>query len=323
MPDDRPLPADLASSPEPSSRPTVDVVIATHHRPELLRAAISAVREQTYEGTIRCFVVHDQSPTDPSLVESSARRSVEVMPNSRRPGLAGARNTGIMAGCGDLVAFCDDDDAWLPQKVALQVAALEGSTAATSVTGIIVDYRDRQVERIPAACDLTVATLARRRVMAAHPSTVMVRRSALLGPIGAGLIGLVDEDIPGSFGEDYDWILRAAEAGGFAVVPAPLVLVRWGGSQFSRQWPTIVEAIDHLLGKHQAFHDDPRALGRLYGQRAFALAAMHAPTAMKAAALTLRTSPLERRGYLAAAVAMHLVSADRVLDLAHRRGRGV
>ena len=108
--------------------------------------------------------------------------------------------------------------------------------------------------------------------MEAHPSTVMVRRDALLGPIG-----LVDEELPGSYGEDFDWIIRSAQVGEFAVVAEPLVKVLWGQSMFSQRWQTIVDAIDYVAGQAHVFHEDPRALGRVYGQRAFALAALAGP----------------------------------------------
>ncbi len=80
----------------------------------------------------------------------------------------------------------------------------------------------------------------------------MVRRDALLGPIG-----LVDEEIPGSYAEDFDWILRAAEAGRIAVVERDLVNVRWGQSLFSRNWQTIIDAVDYVLAKHAELRDRP------------------------------------------------------------------
>ena len=299
--------------------PVVDVVIATRDRPELLRTALDAVWNQTYAGTIRCTVVFDQSPPRPELERAGERRSVTVITNDRTPGLAGARNAGICAGTGDLVAFCDDDDEWLPTKVDKQVRGLRGSEALTSVTGIIVKYADRSVARVPDVEDIGLRQLVRDRSMEAHPSTVMVRRSALQGPIG-----LVDEQIPGSYGEDYDWIIRAAQAGPITVVAEPLVQVLWGQSMFSQRWQTIIEAIDYTLAKHQVFHEDPFALGRLYGRRAFALAALgRSSAALRQAARAVRANPRERRAYLAAGVALHLVSAERLMALAHRRGHGI
>ena len=57
----------------------------------------------------------------------------------------------------------------------------------------------------PTADRLNFEDLLKSRVFAAHPSTVLVRRKAMLERIG-----LVDEEIPGSYGEDYEWLLRAA-----------------------------------------------------------------------------------------------------------------
>ncbi len=172
---------------------------------------------------------------------------------------------------------------------------------------------------MPRPEDVTLKQLVRDRVMEAHPSTVMVRRDALLGPIG-----LVDEELPGSYGEDFDWIIRSAQVGGFAVVAEPLVKVLWGQSMFSQRWQTIVDAIDYGLAKHRIFHEDPQALGRLFGRRAFALAAFgRTRPALGQAIRTLRVNPRERRAYLAGAVALHLVSAERLMRIAHNRGHGI
>ncbi|MCR1783709.1 glycosyltransferase family 2 protein [Nocardioides carbamazepini] len=300
--------------------PDVDVVIATHDRPVLVREAIAAVVEQAYDGRIRCIVVFDRSTPDGDLVraDSGDDRVVDVIENHRSPGLAGARNSGVLEGNGELVAFCDDDDVWLPGKLDLQVRALLDGGPPTCVTGIEIDYAGTTTTRVPTAAALELRNLVRRRVMEAHPSTVVVRRHELLSTIG-----LVDEEIPGSYGEDFDWMIRAAAAGGFHVVPEPLVRVRWGGSQFSRQWATIVAAIDYGLAKHPAFREDRRAHARLLGRKAFALAALGDRTALRCAARTLRTSPREPRAYLAALVALHVVRAERLLDLAHRRGHGI
>lgn len=298
--------------------PDVDVVIATRSRPELLAVALGAVHAQDYPGVVRTHVVFDQCPVDTSVASDIAARPVSVLANHRSPGLAGARNSGVLAGSAPLVAFCDDDDAWLPGKLTAQVREMRRTGAPTSVTGILVAYGDRETPRVATRDELTLDNLVRHRVMAAHPSSVLVTRAALTGPIG-----LVDEEIPGSHGEDYDWIIRAARHGAFAVVEQPLVRVRWGQSMFSQRWATIVAATDYWLAKHPEFHRDRHALGRLRGQRAFALAAMRSPDAPSAIVTALRTRPAERRVWLASLVALRVVSAQRLMDLAHRRGRGI
>jgi glycosyltransferase involved in cell wall biosynthesis len=300
--------------------PPVSVVIATHDRPQLLARAVRAVRGQDYPGRVQCVIVFDQAEPDPALADDDPERPVTVVANGRTPGLAGARNAGAAAASGELLAFCDDDDEWLPAKLRLQAARLAETDADVVVSGIHVSYGDKTITRVPRAEDVTHAELLRRRVMEAHPSTVVVRRTAFLDKIG-----LVDEEIPGSYAEDYDWMLRAAEAGPIAVVAEPLVTVLWGRtSHFNRKWATISDALQYLLRKHPGFADDPRGLARVQGQIAFAHAALgDRPAARTWALRTLRNSWRERRGYLALLVSLRLLSADRVLRLAHATGRGI
>jgi glycosyltransferase involved in cell wall biosynthesis len=299
------------------NQPLVSVVIATRNRPEMLRAAIAAVVAQTYAGPIECLVVFDQTEPDHTLESADAHRAVRVMPNSRTPGLAGGRNTGIGAATGEFVAFCDDDDLWRPTKLAEPVAGV--GTALTSVTGIVIDYGGHQSERIPRQATFTLANLVRNRLMEAHPSTVMMRREAILGPIG-----LVDEEIPGSYAEDFDFIIRALQAGPVAVVEQPLVVVRWGQSQFSRNWGIIVQAVDYLVEHHEVIRRDPRALARLYGRRGFANAGLgDFKAAFSDARRTLRLNPREKRAWVTLALCTRLVSPERMLDIAHRRGHGI
>lgn len=298
---------------------TVSVVIATHNRPELLKQALASVLEQDYAGSIECIVVFDRCLPDTSLTSPNRHRQVRIIINSRTPGLAGARNSGILESSGEYVAFCDDDDTWTPDKLTAQVSALKMSRSLTAVSGIVVKYSDHETIRIPRSADLTLKQLVRRRVMEAHPSSVIVRRNALLGPIG-----LVDEDLPGSYGEDFDWILRAVQASDIVVVERALVHVRWGNSLFSQKWQTIIDAIDYGLTKHPVLSSDPVGLARLYGRRSFALAALgQRGDAIRMAWKAIRLSWRERRAYLTIAVCLRLISANRLMHWAHKRGHGI
>ena len=87
-------------------------------------------------------------------------------------------------------------------------------------------------------------------------------------------IGLVDEQIPGSYGEDYDWLLRAARRRPIVAVEQPLVEVYWHWqSFFAERWEAIADALAYLLGKHPELRADRQGLARIQGQIAFAQAA--------------------------------------------------
>ena len=303
--------------------PSVSVVIATRERPDLLRRAIRSVLSQAYLGRIECVVVFDQSSAF-DLADVAPRdggdRTLRVIANRRTPGLAGARNSGADRAFGDVLAFCDDDDEWLPGKLAFQIAALEASGADVAVTGIEITTADRRIERVPARDRITREVLLRSRATEVHPSTVVVRREAFHSSIGP-----VDEAIPGSYGEDYEWLLRAVTVGDLAAVCEPLVRVyRTGDSFFTARWQTIADAIVYLTAKHPELLVDRRNAARLYGRLAFAQAALgRAAVARGWAWRSIRRRPLERRPYLALAVSTRLVRPETIEAWANRSGRGV
>src|SRR5437868_1745643 len=90
--------------------PSVTAAVPTRDRPELLRRAVRSILDQDYDGDVHCLIVFDGGDPVPVEVPTSQRRSLRTLTNLRTPGLAGARNTGILEADGDLVAFCDDDD---------------------------------------------------------------------------------------------------------------------------------------------------------------------------------------------------------------------
>jgi glycosyltransferase involved in cell wall biosynthesis len=299
--------------------PAVTVVVPTRDRPLLLERAVRAILNQDYPALIDCVVVADQSDVALDTADVPPNRSVRVVANERRPGLPGARNTGLLAARHSLVAFCDDDDEWLPHKLRVQ-AALLAARADVSVisSGIYIRYAGRQFVRCPPRRDLTLEDFRRSRRMEVHSSTLLIRRNFFQR------VGLIDEDIPGTV-EDHDWLLRAARLSPVAAVREPLVRVYWDRpSWFERDWQTVAAAIVYLLGKHRDLGEDPKGLARFLGQLALA----HAAAGESGLALTwarrcLRADMRQPRAYLALAVRAGLVSADDLLSLAHRFGRGI
>jgi glycosyltransferase involved in cell wall biosynthesis len=301
--------------------PRVSVVVATRHRPELLKRAVSSILGQSYPGVIDCIVVFDQSEPDLTWGELDTRRQLRRVANQRTPGLAGARNTGVLLAEGELVAFCDDDDEWLPTKLSEQVARFsEDPEAAVAGCGILIEAQGRTHPRVPPTDHITLRQLLGSRVMELHPSTLLIRRRALFDRIG-----LVDEAIPGSYAEDYEWLLRAAQAGPILAVRTPLVRVYWHRrSFFSDQWQTIIAACRYLLDKHPELRSEPRGLARIYGKIAFAHAASgQGRAARRWARQSLALDPWNRHAWVGCLMSLRLVSADTVRRLASRAGKGL
>lgn len=298
--------------------PSVGVVVPTRDRPASLRAALAGVRAQDYPGQVSVVIVYDQARPDERLADGAG---VTVTGNTRTPGLAGARNTGILALRSDLVAFCDDDDEWLPGKLRAQVAALRGRPGAEFAScGILVGWAGTSHPRLAGRAEVTHADLIRSRMVMVHSSTYLAWREAL-----AGGIGLVDETIPGSQNEDWDLALRAARRHPIVNVDVPLVRVTWGASShYAWDWQTKADSLQWMLARHPELRACRRGAARVYAQLAFAYASQRRRgEACRWAWRALRQNWHERRVPFALAVAAGAVTGDTVLRGLNRRGHGI
>lgn len=300
----------------------VDVVIATRDRHELLVECIDSILRQTYTGRIRITVVYDRSVQRPDIVLNSDLRQVRVIDNHRKPGLPGSRNSGLLAADAPLVAFCDDDDKWRPDKLVRQIAAILEPETIGCVSGIEVQYGDKRITRIPAVSQITQDGLATSRLTGAHPSTYLFNREYLLREVG-----LVDEELPYGYGEDYDLLVRVAQRGRIAVLQEVTADILWhpDGSYFSQQWEAMADGVEYLLKKHPFISASRTGAAWMEGQRAFALAALRnrRRDAVRSAIKSLSHSLGEPRAYLALAMTINLIRPRIILKVLNSRGRGI
>ncbi|HWB49855.1 MAG TPA: glycosyltransferase family A protein [Stellaceae bacterium] len=202
----------IAASPpaaaEPLVSPLVSVVVPVYNRAHLVGRAIASVLAQTYRN-IEIIVVDDAS-TDAlaaALAQTPHPRLRRVV-HPRNRGAAAARNTGVAAAAGDYVAFLDSDDVWYPRKLAVQVAAMQGQPL--EVAGTVCAYACVK-PGYPArniTPDWTAGTFFHRQLLGCTcgPGTTLLCRRAVFAAIGP-----YDEELRRL--EDWDWLLRLAEAG--------------------------------------------------------------------------------------------------------------
>lgn len=217
--------------------PRVSAIVPTHNRPTFLREALASVCAQTYRD-VEIVVVDDGST--PVARAATQRVIAEFTRGQDLPvrcivqphrGVSAARNRGVRASRGALLAFLDSDDVWLPDKLARQVALFDARprTQICQTEEIWlrrgVRVNPRAVHRKPDG-DVFLASLARCVV---SPSAVMLRR-ALFERVGG-----FDEALPAC--EDYDLWLRIAVNESVPLIDVPLVLKRGGhDDQLSRRY---------------------------------------------------------------------------------------
>ena len=229
----------------------VSVIIPTYNRSALLAEAIESVLGQTYP-EIELLIADDGSTDDtPDCVAAFRHSRLRYLKLSHTGCQSVPRNRALDEATGSYVAFLDDDDIWMPEKLEYQIEGLHQAPAAefsyTDARFLYPDgstsprvLRHRHKQRGPVFDPLLVECFI-------HPSTILVRR-ALVDRVGG-----FDETLHSV--ETYEWYLRLAYRAGAEFVDEPLVHVRRHSGQISgqREVVTYEEMVVLLRALHQRF----------------------------------------------------------------------
>lgn len=218
-------------------RLTVTVIIPAYNRADLLPETLASLLDQTRVPDE--IIVVDDGSTDgtPDLL-ANYDPPVRVIRQENR-GLAGARNTGIDAAQGDLIAFLDSDDLLLPASIERRAEYLETHPAVDVVysdvnllqgTRILGTYTQRAPRPRPSGS--VFAFFARDNLMPLHG--FMLRRDCLAHN---------RFDASMNPAEDYDLWVRLAAQYRFHYIDEPLAVYRLHDTMMTRvYWDKMVAA---------------------------------------------------------------------------------
>jgi glycosyltransferase involved in cell wall biosynthesis len=210
--------------------PRIAVVISTYNRAQLVDEAIRSVEAQG-GADVEIIVVDDGSTDDTARVvrERHPAAVYVLQPHSGHPGAA--RNRGLAAACSELVAFLDDDDVFLPGKLAAQLAAFDAHPSAGLAYSDGHFFADdpsipigRLLDGMPRPSGDAFPDLLRGNFI--FPSMAVVRRACL------DAAGVFDEDM--CYAQDYDLWLRLAARYPVIRVDGELVGIRRHAMSMSR-----------------------------------------------------------------------------------------
>jgi glycosyltransferase involved in cell wall biosynthesis len=187
---------------------TVSVVIATCNGERFLAQALDSVAAQTRPPT-EILVVDDGSADGTRAVVAGYPDVRWLSQTNQGPG--SARNAGVAASGGDLVALLDQDDLWEPAKLERQVAYLEGHAEVGFVGALRMEFLE------PGDAPPVWVRHLGVEVPSCEPSALVVRRAVFdrVGPFDASY----------RFSSDVEWLVRARDMGIKDVV-IPELLVR-------------------------------------------------------------------------------------------------
>ena len=199
--------------------PLVSVIITTRNRARLVQEAIEsvlAVRQDGFE--LEITVVDDGSADDTA---ATIARYPVVYVRADGIGMARARNTGLQMASGDFVTLLDDDDVWLPNNVAVQLAvfARHPEYGAVHAQSQLV-----RADRTPFGAPVPEGPLPSgwlfEELLKYWPQvgTILTRRDV------AREAGEMDPALSGD--TDWDWLLRIARRHPIGRIEQPVLLFR-------------------------------------------------------------------------------------------------
>lgn len=208
--------------------PTFSIVVPTYQRASMLEACLTSIAAQTF-GDFECIVSDDGSTDETPAVVSAwcardARFRYHRVSNGGSPGRT--RNLGAALATAPWIAFLDDDDLWLPEKLQRQRDALRVAPEASLLFGRMDRFGAETGPwpdpPPPARPDLR--TLLRGNIVPC--STAVVRASDFRAQGG------FDEAL--RFAEDYELWMRLARHGTLVAMPDILVRYRSHAAGISR-----------------------------------------------------------------------------------------
>ena len=203
---------------------SVCTVIPAYNAEAFLHKAIDSVLSQTMP-VDEIIVVDDGSKDATCAVVERYGARVRLM-RQQNQGPAAARNLAIRSTTCDTIAFLDADDAWHPQKIEKQLAAMAATPGSVfCYTGLLHCYEDGREAAHPAHPLETLRSELRIRNPWLVPSCFMVSRAAYLE------VGGFDTSLKGS--EDWDFAIALLDLGPFCAVYEPLTIYQLSVSSLS------------------------------------------------------------------------------------------
>jgi glycosyltransferase involved in cell wall biosynthesis len=221
---------------------------------------MDSVLNQSYR-ELELIVVDDASTDNTgAVVEKSRDSRVRYIRLDESRGGSGARNVGIEHAKGDLIAFQDSDDEWLPEKLTIQCRALTTASDRTGACVCSITYTrsGNTYTNVHGDGEFAASDALHRIACGAGYGTVtlLVKRGVF------AQCGGFDERLPRL--QDYELTIRMAKKWDMVFVPEPLVAAHVGDDSVSSSADKYVRATEIILDEHEdIYRADRRARSRL------------------------------------------------------------
>jgi glycosyltransferase involved in cell wall biosynthesis len=227
----------------------VSVVIPTFNRVEYLKLTIDSILNQTYTDCEVIIVDDGSSDGTKEFVNENYKTAVRYINRGKIGNIAALRNIGITESRGDLIAFCDDDDIWLPGKLQKQLNKIGKYDFVCTNASVIDEFGSLIDQRLIDEQNSFVFDL--RKLLFGNlviTSTVLLKKSIL-----ANCIFNERSDLHAL--EDYELWLRLTRHNKMFFLNEPLILYRKHNVSNSQKYSGRKKMLENVLLILQEYRD--------------------------------------------------------------------
>lgn len=239
-----------------NSYPLVSVIMPTYNGAKTIKRAIDSALNQTYPN-IEVVVVNDASKDDTAEVLSEIKdKRLKVFSHKINMERSASRNDAMKFSKGEYLAFLDDDDEWLPNKISKQIKYLES--------------KDAKIWKAV----LSSHKIGKRNVIQKKEGDLTKEIFMMQTSLGAGSCLMIHRDVLESIGffnenfsrhEDLEFVLRYLKQYKLATMPDLLTIVH--GHSGVPTGDVMVEVKKDFLDE---FKEDIKALGKSTANKIYA-----------------------------------------------------
>jgi len=195
--------------------PEVSVIIPTRNRLEFLTIALDSVWSQSMTN-IEVLIINDASSDGTKeFLENLPHENVRYINNEVPVGGGEARNLGMKMATGNYIAFLDDDDTWMPDKLAKQLEYLKANSNLVLVSCDYYSINEKGKKKLVKSKKLTNKSEIYRANFLGGASMYLVSKDSLVK------YGYFDPSLRS--GQDWDLLIRLSQNGEIGVIDEPLV----------------------------------------------------------------------------------------------------
>lgn len=241
------------------NKPKVSIIMPCYNGEEFIGEAIESVLNQTYQNW-ELIIINDGSTdsSDKIIYNYLSDRRIRYINNTQNRGIPVARNIGIGVSKGEFIAFLDQDDLWLSEKIKRQVKIFEGDKEKK--IGLIfsdllflkngkVNKRSWPSKRVPKNLE-TIPFEEVTKILFIYnfiPTvTVLIRKECFAN------LGLLDENLIWG-ADDYEFFMRLVIIFRLKYIDCPLAIRREHKTNFSKMenfFKDEIFIIEKIIKKH-------------------------------------------------------------------------